>query len=797
MSTPLETPVDLLTEREARRELAELAMQIKYHDARYHGDDDPEISDADYDALRNRNKAIEARFPDLVRADSPSKKVGATPSGRFKKITHERQMLSLDNAFNDDDVRDFIKRVNRFLNRETSSPLAITAEPKIDGLSLAVRYEKGTLVQAVTRGDGTVGEDVTANARTIADIPETLEGNAPDVIEIRGEVYMTHASFKQLNEKQEAEGGKLFANPRNAAAGSLRQKDSSITASRPLRFYAYAWGVLSEVIADTQSEMMDRYRDFGLQVNDLFKRCETVEELLSHYHQIEVHRPDLPYDIDGVVYKVDDLALQDRLGMVARAPRWAIAHKFPAEKAYTRLNAIDIQVGRTGALTPVARLEPVTVGGVVVTNATLHNRHEIVRLDARVGDLVQIERAGDVIPKVLSVKLDERSDSAVPFDFPDVCPECGSAAEAEGDDKVTRCTGGLICPAQRLERLKHFVSRGAMDIDGLGERTIVEFLEIGLIKTGPQDIFDLTRDRVEDLRSTLNDREGWQAKSISNLITAIDNRRSVEAPRFLFGLGIPGIGIGVAKALLRAYTDFEGLHKTLLDGADVYHQLQDDAGLKGAAALLYVLSRFYGQKSLGEQLSDTRWPTGLSEYLSRKAKAEEERFAAETEALNTGSIDERKRAPVSLDLLQDAMGVEKSEQLRQTLRSLLAFVQEMTSHDEIGGEAVRSLISFMAETHNRETVSALIAHVTPTMPKLAEGGLLFEGQTLVFTGSLEKMGRTEAKAKAESLGAKVAGSVSAKTSILIAGPGAGSKLAKAESLGVKIWTEDEWLSAIG
>jgi len=549
-----------LSEAEAANRLMRLAKEIARHDRLYHDRDEPEISDADYDALVRENRELEERFPHLVRADSPSKQLGAAPTSALAKVTHARPMLSLDNAFSDDEVREFVGRVRRFLNLADDQPVAITAEPKIDGLSCSLRYERGKLVLAATRGDGTVGEDVTANVRTISDIPQTLRSpratsrgvstsldangsGVPDVLEVRGEVYMSKADFEALNARQEASGGKIFANPRNAAAGSLRQKDPAITAARPLRFLAHGWGEVSEPIAALQLLAMKRIEGFGIPVSDLLKRCETVEEALDHYRAIERMRADLPYDIDGVVYKVGRLDWQERLGQVARAPRWGLAHKFPAEKAETTLEAIDIQVGRTGKLTPVGRLKPVGVGGVMVANVTLHNRDEIARLGLRVGDRVRIQRAGDVIPQV--VENLTRDEPRAAYVFPDHCPECRSEAVAEEGEVDVRCTGGLVCPAQRIERLKHFVSRGALDIEGLGEKTIVEFVELGWLHS-PADIFRLRGHRAE-----LLGREGWKEKSVDNLLAAIEAKREPDPARFLFGLGIRHVGIVTAKGRLR------------------------------------------------------------------------------------------------------------------------------------------------------------------------------------------------------------------------------------------------------
>jgi DNA ligase (NAD+) len=509
-----------MTEAEAANELMRLAKQIAYHSARYHTDDAPEISDAEYDALVRRNNALEAEFPHLVRADSPNTLVGAAPASHLSKVTHAKAMLSLDNAFDGDEVAEFVARVRRFLNLPDDAEVTLTAEPKIDGLSCSLRYEKGVLVQAATRGDGAVGEDVTANVGTISDIPQTLHGHAPDIFEIRGEVYMAKSDFEALNAVQEKAGDKLFANPRNAAAGSLRQKDASVTAARPLRFLAHGWGEVSCLPADTQYGVMKVIEGWGLPVDPRFIRTATVAETLSHYAKIEGLRADLPFDIDGVVYKVDRLDWQARLGFVAKAPRWAIAHKFPAEQAQTTLLSIDIQVGRTGKLTPVGRLQPVTVGGVVVSNVTLHNRDEIERLGARPGDRVIVQRAGDVIPQIVSVLT--RDEERTAFAYPETCPECGSEAVAEEGEVDVRCTGGLICPAQRVQRLMHFVSRGALDIEGLGEKTIAEFFAQGLIHN-PADIF-----RLHQHRTTILAREGWQDKSVTNMLAAIEAKR---APR--------------------------------------------------------------------------------------------------------------------------------------------------------------------------------------------------------------------------------------------------------------------------
>ncbi len=688
--------VDDLTEDQARRELARLAMEIKLHDTRYYSEDDPLISDADYDALRQRNNSIEARFPELIRKDSPSRRVGVAPrSGKFDKVTHSRAMLSLDNAFDDDDVVEFVGRVRRFLGLSEIEAVTLTAEPKIDGLSLALRYEKGKLVQAATRGDGMIGENVTANARTIANIPHQLAGAGwPDVLEVRGEVYIGKADFLKLNETQVEKGAKVFANPRNAAAGSLRQLDVSITASRPLKFFAYAWGEASSIPSGTQMGMIRLFKAWGFSVNPLMQLCAGAEEAISHYRMIEVERPTLDYDIDGVVYKVDRLDWQERLGMVARAPRWAIAHKFPAEKAMTILKTIEVQVGRTGALTPVAKLEPVTVGGVLVSNATLHNRDEIARLDVRLGDTVVIQRAGDVIPQVVSVVKEQRPEGAEPFVFPETCPVCGSHAAAEGDDVVVRCTGGLICEAQRVERLKHFVSRDAFDIEGLGQKQIEQFFTRGWISE-PADIFKLA-EKNEQEGYALQKWEGWGELSVKNLMDAVEARRTIELGRFLFALGIRHVGQQTAKLLARTYGDYDAFMEAM--------KLAAEGDMMARADLLNV--------------------------------------------------------------------------------------------DGIGDKMADAIIEFFAEDHNVALVSNLAEQLTIEAPEAQADDSPVAGKTVVFTGSLVEMTRAEAKSKAESLGAKVAGSVSAKTDIVVAGPGAGSKLKKAEELGLKVLTEAEWLELI-
>ena len=667
-----------LSEAEAANRLMRLAKEIARHDRLYHDNDAPEISDAEYDVLVRENREIEARFPHLERADSPSKRLGAAPTSALAKVTHARPMLSLDNAFSDEDVREFVGRVRRFLSLPENEPVALTAEPKIDGLSCSLRYERGQLVLAATRGDGTTGEDVTANVRTIGDIPQSIP-NGPDVIEVRGEVYMSKADFEALNERQEAAGGKVFANPRNAAAGSLRQKDPKVTAARPLRFLAHGWGELSEPLATTQLLAMKRIASLAIPVSELLKDCETVDEALDQYRAIERARAELPFDIDGVVYKLERLDWQERLGQVGRAPRWAIAHKFPAEKAETTLEAIDIQVGRTGKLTPVGRLKPVGVGGVIVANVTLHNRDEIQRLGLRIGDRVRIQRAGDVIPQV--VENLTRDEVRTPYAFPDHCPECGSEAIAEEGEVDVRCTGGLICPAQRFERLRHFVSRGALDIEGLGEKSIVEFIELGWLHS-PADIF-----RLRNHRGELIGREGWKEKSVDNLLAAIEAKRAPDGPRFLFGLGIRHVGIVTARDLLKCF----------------------------------------------------------------------------------GTVEELRRAALS-------DGGEA----------------ELSSVQGVGPVVAEALVDFFHELHNQEALGDLLSEVTPA-PFVSDAKQTeWTGKTIVFTGSLETMSRDEAKAQAERLGARAAGSVSAKTDLVVAGPGAGSKLKKAEELGIRVIGEADW-----
>ncbi len=696
-----------LTEASAAKRLAELAALIEAHSRLYYQEDAPRISDADFDALVAENKALEVAFPHLVRVDSPSRRVGAAASSGFGKIRHARPMLSLDNGFSDEDALEFEARVRRFLNLDAGDPLAFTAEAKIDGLSLSIRYENRRLLNAATRGDGAVGEDVTANAKTVLGIPHTLPDDAPDVLEVRGEVYMLWEAFEALNAAQAASGGKIFANPRNAAAGSLRQIDPAVTASRPLAFYAHGWGEVSQSLGDTQHAVMRRLQSFGFPVSDTLVVVPSMAGVIAAYTALQVARPTLGYDIDGLVSKVDSIAYQERLGQVARHPRWALAHKFPAERAVTELAAIDIQVGRTGALTPVARLKPVSVGGVVVTNATLHNEDEIRRKDVRVGDMVEIQRAGDVIPQVLGWTGDEAAHAGrAQYAFPDHCPECGSLAVREDDEAVRRCTGGLICPAQRYERLRHFVSRRAVDIDGLGGKSLEEFLGLGWI-ANPADIFRLHL-RTAELRQ----REGWKEKSVQNLIDSIEARRNVGLDRLLFGLGIRHVGEVTARDLARAYNS---------------------------------------------------WPN-VEALLSR--------LVAHAPEAALGETEEKHWKRVAADRAQ-LVGV-----------------------GGVGPEVASALADFWSEPHNRDLVRDLLREVQPAEVRLETRESPVSGKTMVFTGTLESMGRDEAKAKAEALGAKVAGSVSAKTDILVAGADAGSKRAKAEALGVKVISEADWLEIL-
>ena len=747
--TAEDAPVETLDRAAAVTELARLADALAQANAAYHRDDAPVIDDATYDRLKRRNAEIEEAFPDLKRADSPTEQVGAAVDEAFGKVTHAVRMLSLGNAFTAEDVADFVAQVRRYLGLPEDARLEFTAEPKIDGLSLSLRYEDGRLVRAATRGDGSTGEDVTANARTVATIPERLDG-APDLLEVRGEVYMSHADFAALNARQTEAGGKVFANPRNAAAGSLRQLDPSVTASRPLAFFAYAWGALSDPLADTQSGAIARLAELGFQTNPLTQVCDGAEALLAHYARIEAARPTLGYDIDGVVYKVNDLALQARLGFRSTTPRWAIAHKFPAELAWTVLEGIDIQVGRTGALSPVARLRPVTVGGVVVSNATLHNEDYIAGraadgtpirngVDIRVGDRVQVYRAGDVIPKVAEVDLSARPEDATPFAFPTVCPECGSDAVREEGDAVRRCTGGLICPAQAVEKLRHFVSRAAFDIEGLGAKQIEYFFaDDQLPVREPADIFTLERRNAEAV-SKLENRDGYGKTSAANLFAAIEARREIPLDRLLFGLGIRHVGEVAARDLARHFHDWPSLVQAV------------DAAAPSARAQL-------------------------------KADAAEARERA-------AATDEGRRARIKP--ARDDAWADIPAEARAAWDGIVGI-------DGIGATVATALVTAMAQPAERASIDRLTDELTilPVEDRVAADSPV-AGKTVVFTGTLERMTRAEAKARAEALGAKVAGSVSAKTDLLIAGPGAGSKADKARSLGVETIDEDAWLKLIG
>ena len=688
-------PADGLSRAQAAEELERLAAEIAHHDRLYHQQDAPEVSDAEYDALRQRNEAIEARFPDLVRADSPSRRVGAAPAGGFAKVRHRAPMLSLSNAFDAEDIAEFFARVRRFLNLG-EAPVELVAEPKIDGLSISLRYERGRFVQGATRGDGTEGEDVTANLRTLGDLPQAIGDGAPDVLEVRGEVYIARDDFLNLNRVQEAAGAKVFANPRNAAAGSLRQIDTQVTAGRPLALFAYALGEVSEAVAETHWGFLERLRGWGFPTNPLAQVCSGVDEVLAFYDDVLARRADLPYDIDGIVYKVSRFDWQERLGFVSRAPRWAIAHKFPAEQAETRLARISIQVGRTGALTPVAELEPVTVGGVVVSRATLHNEDEIARKDIREGDRVVVQRAGDVIPQVVAVVAEKGRRRKPRYDFPEICPVCESTATREPGEAVRRCTGGLICPAQSVERLRHFVSRNAFDIDGLGDKHIRAFFEDGLIES-PADLFTLAA-RDDDAETPLREREGWGPTSAAKLFDAIESRRRIALDRFIYALGIRQVGQATAKLLARNYGTFEAWRAAMTKAAD----------------------------------------------------------------------------PDSPDYA------------------------DLVNIDQIGPLVAADLIAFFAEPRNQTILDGLLerldieAAVAPDV-----SGSPVAGKTVVFTGTLESQSRNEAKARAEALGAKVAGSVSGKTDYVVVGAEAGSKARKAAELGVTTLSEQEWLDLIG
>lgn len=708
----------MTNEADAANRLMRLAKEIARHNRLYHDADEPEISDADYDALICENAALEAAFPHLLRADSPSKAVGAQATSSLAKIAHARPMLSLDNAFSGAEVEEFVTRVRRFLALSDDVSVVLTAEPKIDGLSCSLRYEHGVLVQAATRGDGLIGEDVTANVRTIADIPQKLLGNPPAIFEIRGEIYMAKADFAALNAAQQKAQQKLFANPRNAAAGSLRQKDASVTAARKLRFFAHGWGAASALPADTQMGVMRAIAAWGIAVADLLVLADGAAAALTHYAQIEQMRADLPFDIDGVVYKVDRLDWQARLGFVAKAPRWAIAHKFPAERAQTTLEAIDIQVGRTGKLTPVGRLKPVGVGGVIVSNVTLHNRDEIARLGVHPGDRVVVQRAGDVIPQI--VENLSRDDTREPWSFPDHCPDCKSEAVAEEGEVDVRCTGGLICPAQRFERLRHFVSRGALDVEGLGDKSIAEFLALGWIAR-PGDIF-----RLHQHRDALMTREGWKEKSVDTLLAAIEAKRTPDAARLLFGLGIRHVGAVTAKDLMKRFATLPKLKESVAE----LSTLRDEK-----------------QKSVSSQITE-----------------------------HIGGSETETQFRVSRKIANELAGV-------------------IGVHG-VGPEVTIALIDFFHEPHNRDLWDDLLGEVSPPPYVSNARQTEYSGKTIVFTGKLETMSRDEAKAQAEGLGARASGSVSAATDLVVAGPGAGSKLKKASELGIRVIDEAEWATIV-
>ena len=772
-------PVDQLTEAEAVEELTKLADEIAAHDIRYYQEDQPSVSDADYDALKQRNTAIEQAFPHLVRENSPSLRVGAARSEQFAPVEHGVPMLSLDNAFSDADAAEFDARVKRFLKLD--GEVAYTAEPKIDGLSASLRYENGVLVRGATRGDGRVGEDVTENLRTLAEIPKRLKGQGwPEVIEVRGEVYLGHEEFAALNAAAEAAGQRTYANPRNAAAGSLRQIDPKITAQRPLRFFAYAWGLLSGPFAETQWEALSKLKAWGFQTTPQSQRVEGLEGLLEAYRQAEAARPHLGFDIDGVVYKVDRLDWQNRLGFVSRAPRWGIARKFPAQQARTTLEAIDIQVGRTGALTPVARLTPVTVGGVVVTNATLHNADEIARLDARIGDTVILQRAGDVIPQIVSVIEAERPKDAQPYDFPHVCPcplstpVVRETTAGGAETVVRRCSGEFACPFQKLAHLRHFVSRKAFDIEGLGEKQLMAFSEREWIRE-PADIFRLAKDeaKLAELRQT----EGHGETSVRNLVAGIEARRTIALQRFIFGLGVRHVGETTSTALARHFETVEAFIAAAGRAA---------AGKPGSAYLELANLDGVGPTALEAILDFAQRPRDL---LIPPDAALEERLRLAIPKLNRTA-----RAALAAHF-QSWETFEQAARDAVAQRPGEAFL-DIASVDNVGVVAARMIGEFFAEAHNHQKVAALLAELVVVPAARPKTDTAVAGKTVVFTGALEKMTRDEAKAQAERLGAKVSGSVSKKTDIVVAGPGAGSKLKTAAELGVQVMTEDEWLALV-
>ena len=778
-------PVADLTEAQAVEELERLADTLATHDIAYHQQDNPTISDAEYDALKRRNLDIETRFPHLVRDNSPSMRVGAARAEQFAPVRHGVPMLSLDNAFSNEEAEEFDARVRRFLRLSPSETLAYTAEPKIDGLSASLRYEKGVLVQGATRGDGQTGEDVTANLRTIADIPHRLKGSGwPDVIEVRGEVYVELEAFAAFNAAAEAAGQRTYANPRNFAAGSLRQIDPAISAQRPLRFFGYAWGLVSEPFASGQWEALEALRSWGFVTTaPPARRVENAQGLLDVYAEFEALRPTLNFDIDGVVYKVDDLEFQRRLGFVSRSPRWAIARKFPAQKARTVLEAIDLQVGRTGAITPVARLKPVTVGGVVVTNATLHNGDEIERLDARIGDTVVVQRAGDVIPQIVEVALDARPDPAPePYVFPHECPcrlktPLAREVNASGQESVVRrCTGEFACPFQRVEHLRHFVSRRAFDIEGLGEKQLQAFFDEGWI-TEPADIFKLARD--EQKLATLREREGYGETSVANLVRGIEARRTITMDRMIYGLGARDIGETTSMVLARNFDCFEDLQHAAEKAAE---------GLPGETYLELSTAPGVGPKALDTLVEAGRgglkadpWPqTDDLEIKIGHAVPKLTKPARAALAQRYGTWD-----AFAVGLAAAAAGAPGDDYLH------------LAAIDGVGPVAAQSLARFFAEDHNRQKVANLVAELDIQPVEKPKTDTAVAGKTIVFTGALEKMTRDEAKAQAEGLGAKVASSVSKKTDLVVAGPGAGSKLKTATELGIQVMTEDEWLALVG
>lgn len=768
-------PVDDLTEDQGRQELARLADELAHHDRLYHRDDAPQITDADYDALRQRNAAIEARFPALVLADSPSLKVGADVSSQFAPVRHAVPMLSLDNAFDDGEVTDFVARIRRFLKLDPAEPVAFVAEPKIDGLSASLLYVDGVLERGATRGDGRTGEDVTANLRTLDDIPERLSGDGwPARIEVRGEVYAPNDAFDAFNAAAEAAGQRTYANPRNFAAGSLRQKKPEITATRPLRFFAYAWGEPAEGFSQTQHQALELLAQWGFPTNPRSERVQGADGLIAVYRRLEADRATLGYDIDGVVYKVDRIDWQQWLGFIARSPRWAIAHKFPAQQATTVLEGIDIQVGRTGSLTPVARLHPVTVGGVVVRNATLHNEDEIARKDVRIGDTVVLQRAGDVIPQIVAIVPDRRPAEAVPYVFPTHCPVCGSEAVREEGEARRRCTGGLICNAQIVERLKHFVGRRAFDIEGLGEKQLIAFHERGWIRE-PADIFRLARD--EEKLAALRAEDGYGETSVRNLVAGIAARRSIALDRLIFALGVREIGEQTSLLLARAFGSWEAFHAAGLEAA---------AGVPSAdwtalSLIPGISPRVMAILAAAEPAQADPWPEAP---LDQKIALAFPGLAAPARRALA------ERAP-DWPSLRRLARIARDEGPSETLGRIAGIAG-------VGPVAARAIADFFHEDHNTAVVAALVAELDRVEDAdRPQTDTAVAGKTVVFTGALERFTRDEAKARAESLGAKVSGSVSKKTDYLVAGPGAGSKLADAQKHGVKVLTEDEWLALIG